>query len=181
MPTFRRQHVLPRAVASILAQSYQNWRLIVVNNELGGKLPPLLDSRIFVWNHAEETSAAYARNAGLAHVKGDLVCFFDDDDEMLPGYIEKMAAPFADPAVMLVRCGMEHPPGIDFSYATPECWLRRQYATPTWQGGTYAQDQIYFQTIAQKNNWTEKNEVRLPEVLVRAHTEMQGGIREGRC
>ena len=179
MPTFRRQHVLLRAVESILAQSYQNWELIVVNNELGGKLPLMLDSRIFVWQHTEETSAAYARNAGLAHAKGDLVCFFDDDDEMLPGYLGKMVQPFACPTVMIVRCGMAHPPGIDFSHATPEVWLRREHATATWQNGTYAQDQIYFQNIVRKHGWTGVHEVQLGEVLVRAYTEAKGGIREG--
>ena len=180
IPTYKRQHVLFRTVQSLLAQSYQNWELIVVNNERGGKVSLPTDPRITVYEHCEEANACYARNAGLQHASGDLICFFDDDDIMFPDYLSKMAAPFANPEVQVVRCGMLCTFGAcDFSYSTQEAWLRRAYATPTWSKGSAVHDQIYYHSIVAKNGWTRKNIVQLGEVLVKAYSEPKGGIREG--
>jgi len=181
IPTYKRQHVLLRTINSILEQSYSNWELIIVNNEVGGILPGLPnDSRIFVYNHHEEANACYARNMGVGHATGDLVNFFDDDDEMLPGYLEKMAAPFSDPKVMVVRCGMLCTFGAcDFSYSTQEAWLRRAYATPTWQKGSLVHDQVYYRSMIERNGWKKENILQLGEVLVKAYTEPSGGIRAG--
>ena len=181
IPTYKRQHVLLRTIKSILGQSYHNWELIIVNNEAGGVLPGLpTDSRISVHNHHEEANACYARNMGVGHAIGDLVNFFDDDDEMLPGYLEKMAAPFSDPKVMVVRCGMLCTFGAcDFSYSTQEAWLRRAYATPTWQKGSLVHDQVYYRSMIERNGWKKDNILQLGEVLVKAYTEPSGGIRAG--
>ena len=180
IPTFKRQHVLLRTLDTLLSQSHENWEVIIVNNEKEGSLPDLPeDSRISVYNYYEEANACYARNMGVKHATGDLLCFFDDDDDMLPGYLEKMSAPFVDPKVMVVRCGM-HTYGVDdFSYSTQEAWLRKEYATPTWIKGSLLHDQFYYRGIILNNKWTKENIVQLGEVLVKAYSEPKGGIREG--
>ena len=180
IPTYKRQHVLMRTVKSVLVQSYKNWELIIVNNEVDGVLPGFTDPRISVYDHSGEANACYARNMGVRHVTGDLVNFFDDDDEMLPGYLEKMVAPFSDPEIQVVRCGMLCAFGAcDFSYSTQEAWLRRAYATPTWEKGSKVHDQIYYRSMIKRNGWKRENIIQLGEVLVRAYTEPSGGIRAG--
>jgi hypothetical protein len=184
LTTFKRQHCVLRTIGWIRAQDYSNWELLVIDNEKDGPgLPPMPDdSRISVHNPTAEANACYARNEGVKLATGDLVCYFDDDDEMLPNYLSKMSAPFCNPEVQVVRCGMQLTLGAcDFSYSTQEAWLRRQYATPTWAKGTPVHDQIYYTRIIDKNRWARENIVQLGEVLVKAYSDPKGGLREGGC
>jgi hypothetical protein len=180
LTTFKRQHCILRTIGWIMAQDYSNWELLVINNEKNGPgLPPMPnDPRIKVYNPTAEANGCYSRNEGVKLATGDLVCNFDDDDEMLPGYLRKMVAPFSNPDVQVVRCGMLLTLGAcDFSYSTQEAWLRRQYATPTWVKGTPFHDQLYYYSVIDKNRWTRKNIVQLGEVLVKAYSEPIGGRR----
>lgn len=182
MGTFRRQHIIGRTVASLLAQEYQNWELIVINNEKNGAVNLPADSRIRVHEHTEMANPCYAKNCGYQYVTGDLVCCFDDDNDMLPGYLSKMVAPFADPEVKIVHCGMRLDSNIcDFSYDTQEAWLRKEDATPTWVPGSMVHDQIYYRGIIKAKGWTRRNIIQLGEVLIQAHTDPKGGMREGGC
>lgn len=177
LPTYKRQHTLPRTLASILGQSHQNWELIIVNNEVGGAVEVPADPRITVYEHAEEANACYARNSGVQHATGDLVCFFDDDDVMLPDYLAKMSAPFCDPEVRIVKCGMALDGFVDFSFSTQEAWLRREHATATWMKGDPCHDQIYYHSIIAREGWTRSNIIQTGEVLVKAGADPQGGLR----
>jgi Glycosyl transferase family 2 len=180
MTTFKRQHCILRTVGWVLAQDYTNWELIIIDNEKNGAgLPPMPnDSRIKTYNICKESNTAYPRNEGVKLATGDIVCNFDDDDEMRPGFFTKMVAPFCNPEVQVVRCGMLLVKGgCDFSYSTQEAWLRREFATPTWTRIPNIHDQIYYRDIIDKNKWTNKNIVQLGEVLVTARTEPQGGRR----
>lgn len=180
LTTYRRPHILPRIVNNILSQDYQNWELIIVDNSPTREAVQLPnDPRIHpVYHLIAEHNACYSRNEGVKRATGDIVCNFDDDDEMLPGYLSKMAAPFADPKVQVARCGMLCTFGAcDFSYSTQEAWLRRTYATPTWQKGTPIHDQLYYHGIINRNGWTRENIIQLGEVLVIAHEEPTGGRR----
>ena len=182
MGTFRRQHIIGRTVQTLLDQSYKNWELIVINNETGGKVLLPEDSRIRIYEHSEEANPCYAKNCGYPYITGDLVCAFDDDNDMLPGYLAKMAAPFVDPTVKVVTCGMRLTSNIcDFSYDTQEAWLRAEDATPTWQKGSMVHDQLYYRGIIANKKWTRRNIVQLGEVLIQAHTDPKGGMREGGC
>lgn len=180
LTTFKRQHCIRRTVGWVRAQDYSNWELLIINNEKNGPGLPKLpnDSRISIYNPTEEANGCYSRNEGVKLSTGAIVCNFDDDDEMLPGYLRKMSAPFCDPKVQVVRCGMLLTNGgCDFSYSTQEAWLRREYATPTWVKGTPVHDQLYYLGVIEKNGWTRKNIVQLGEVLVKAYSEPIGGRR----
>ena len=185
LPTFRRPEALPRTLDTIRAQSYRNWELIVVDN--AGDVDPstavFRDPRIRVVSHPEQASSSYARNRGLGHVTGDLVCFFDDDDEMLPGYLETFAKAFRDnPRAKMVRCGLILASGRTvYSDATPECCLRREFATPTWDDRGPMQDQRYFGRIRRRNRWTKArgDVVVVRKALVRAGHAPEGGLRAG--
>ena len=182
MPFYRRLHTVGRAVASVLAQRYPHWELIVVDNEGTEKLA-FDDPRIRILRHTERASASYARNHGLGAARGELVCFFDDDDEMCPDYLATFIETFrADARARLVRVGMRATNGrADYSYATPECCLRRVDASPTWADEDYEQDQHYFERIVSARGWTaERGEiVTVRKVLCQAHTDPAGGLRAG--
>jgi glycosyltransferase involved in cell wall biosynthesis len=182
MPTYHRGHAILRTVRRIQKQTYQNWELIIIDND-GETDYQFDDPRIQVHTHAERASSSYARNAGLQYVSGDLVCFFDDDDDMFPNYLETFASTFAaNPRAKLVRCGMIVSGGaVNFSYATPECCLRSEFATADWCSRGPAQDQRYFRQIIETNKWSEDEGeiVTVREPLCRANTDALGGLRSG--
>ena len=105
MATYRRPHTIFRTVAQIVAQTYPHWELIVVDNARTGEYQ-FDDPRIRVYRHAHRASASYARNQGIQHATGELLCFFDDDDDMAPTYLERFVGAFeAHPGARMARCG----------------------------------------------------------------------------
>ncbi len=182
MPTYRRAHTLLRAVEMVLAQSHTDWELIVVDN-FGDVAELPADDRIRLYRHTERPSSSYARNVGLGYARGELICFFDDDDDMYPSYLASFVEVFRRrPRVSLVRCGMLVSSNrVNFSYATPECCIRRRYATPTWDSNGPAQDQRYFRAIVRRHRWSEqRGDIALVrKALCRANSDPVGGLRQG--
>ncbi|HEX6728685.1 MAG TPA: glycosyltransferase, partial [Pyrinomonadaceae bacterium] len=182
VPTYRRSHTLLRTVETIRNQTYRNWELIIIDNE-GTKDYHFNDSRIRVFKHSERPSASYARNQGVKYATGEFVCYFDDDDEMFPSYLEVFVRAFEqNPMAKMVRCGMIVSGGqTNFSYATPECCLRREFAAPIWSNSG-AHDQLYFKSIIKKEGWSESKGdiVTLNAVLCLANCDPKGGLRSGR-
>ncbi|MCP4214121.1 MAG: glycosyltransferase, partial [bacterium] len=182
MPTYKRSHSIFRTVDLIRRQSFTDWELIVVDND-GCTRYDFDDPRIRVYCHNSRSSASYARNKGLQYATGELVCFFDDDDDMFPDYLERFAHAFRqNPNAKMVRCGMIVTGGkTNYSYATPECWLRRQFATPTWRDDGLEQDQNYFCRLIRQNRWEEEKGdiVVIQKALCRANADPRGGLRIG--
>jgi ubiquinone/menaquinone biosynthesis C-methylase UbiE len=183
MPTYKRPHSIFRTVETIRQQVYNNWELIIIDNE-GGTGYDFHDPCIRLYCHNARTGASYARNQGVQYATGNLVCFFDDDDDMFPGYLERFAHAFQqNPDAKMVRCGMlVSNDQINFSYATPECCLRREFATPTWRNSGQLQDQHYFKQIISRNRWSEKKGdiIVIDEALCRANNNPYGGLRSGK-
>jgi glycosyltransferase involved in cell wall biosynthesis len=182
MPTYRRSHTILHTVETVRKQTYPNWELIIVDNAGDGGYS-FGDPRIRVLAHKVGPSSSHARNQGVRHATGDYVCFFDDDDEMFPDYVESYVDAFArNPRVKMVRGGMiVSDRETNFSYATPECCLRRELATPTWEGRGGAQDQRYFSRIVLENDLALENGtvVIVPRALCRAKSDPNGGLRSG--
>nr|WP_294545915.1 glycosyltransferase family 2 protein [uncultured Rhodopila sp.] len=89
-------HLLERQAASVLAQWYPNWELILVDDAsvrhaAAGSLRGLADPRIRTLRSAQQTGIAAATNAGLAHARGDYVVFLDQDDELTADCLYELA------------------------------------------------------------------------------------------
>lgn len=90
LPTCNRADTVMRAVGSVLAQTFQDWELIVIDDGSTDSTPQLnldVDSRIRLIRQHNQGVAA-ARNAGIAVSKGHLIAFLDSDDEWLPHFLE---------------------------------------------------------------------------------------------
>jgi glycosyltransferase involved in cell wall biosynthesis len=111
IPTYNREHVLGRAVQSVLAQTYQDFELIIVDDGSTDNTEKLVKSftseKIRYIQHRENKGVAAARNTGIRSAKGDYIAFQDSDDEWLPEKLEKQMRAFATapPEVGIVYTG----------------------------------------------------------------------------
>lgn len=86
IPSYNRIEVLPRAIDSVLKQSYENFELIIVDDgstdQTSEYLSQLKDSRIKTV-FQENKGVATARNKGSQIAQGKWLAFLDSDDEWL--------------------------------------------------------------------------------------------------
>lgn len=84
-----------QALRSVFEQTYQNLEVILVNDASTDDTPEVLatfeDPRLKIISQ-KCGSASKARNLALSHAKGDFIKFFDADDILSPGMIEKQVA-----------------------------------------------------------------------------------------
>ena len=113
IPTHNRAARLPRAVASVLAQTWTDLELLIVDDRSTDETPAAIerfaDGRIRSFHHARNAGQSKALNTGIEHARGEYVAFLDDDDEWLPGKLAAQVAVLdaAPPAVGLVYCWRE--------------------------------------------------------------------------
>ena len=85
-PVYNGAKFLKNAVQSVLAQSYENWELIIVDDAstdesyLVAQALSESDRRITAKKLSKNLGAGNARNQGLAVAKGDYIAFLDADD-----------------------------------------------------------------------------------------------------
>lgn len=94
-PTYKRKDLLVRAVASVLAQTYQDWEMIIVNDspfdisytEFSSSIN---DARIHYHINDTNKGVNYSRNYALEKVSADSkwVIFLDDDDYLSPDALQ---------------------------------------------------------------------------------------------
>jgi glycosyltransferase involved in cell wall biosynthesis len=93
VPYYNRLGLLPRAVTSILNQTYRNLELIVVDDasieDPQETLKSFSDPRMVYLRHEQNRGVSAARNTGIAAAHGDFVCFLDSDDEWALDKTEK--------------------------------------------------------------------------------------------
>ena len=96
MPTYNAAGYLREAIDSVIAQSFTDWELIVIDDGSEDETPEILasvhDPRIKVRRLAAHSGRAAARNAGLDLATGRYVAMCDSDDISLPHRFATQAA-----------------------------------------------------------------------------------------
>lgn len=93
MPVYNVEKYLSKCFDSVLAQTYQNFEIICVNDGSSDNSESILkeyaskDKRIRYVNKTNG-GASSARNFGLPYVKGKFCCFLDSDDYIHPQFLE---------------------------------------------------------------------------------------------
>lgn len=99
MRTSQRPLFLRRALEDVLAQTYPDWRLLLVND--GGDPHPVeaavaaypdLADRVQVEHLPEATGRAAAAKAGIEAGDGEFIVWHDDDDTWHPEFLERTTA-----------------------------------------------------------------------------------------
>lgn len=90
-PTHRRKERLERAVASVIAQTYKDWELIIINDSPHDEdykefASSINDARIHYHVNPKNNGVNFSRNFGLDKISADSkwVIFLDDDDYLAP-------------------------------------------------------------------------------------------------
>lgn len=95
IPTFNREKVLLRAIDSVLAQTFCDFELLVMDDgstdETRVRIEALNEPRLrYTWM-PNSGGPATPRNRGLGMATGTWVCLLDADDYWLPHKLEKLA------------------------------------------------------------------------------------------
>lgn len=84
IPTRNRCDLLKETIASVFAQTYAQWELIVVDDasddQTASWLKSLTDNRVQTIRFGHRSERSDARNTGLRAAKGPYILFLDDDD-----------------------------------------------------------------------------------------------------
>lgn len=95
VPVYNTEKYLHRCIDSVLAQTYINFELLLIDDgskDNSGKICDeyaAKDSRVQVF-HKENGGVSSARNLGLEFAVGEYICFIDADDWVDAGYIETL-------------------------------------------------------------------------------------------
>lgn len=93
LPTYNRASIIMRAIASILAQTYINWELIIIDDgstdNTQEKICEIKDARIIYVRLDANKGANYARNYGSKMAKGKYLAFIDSDNYWMENKIER--------------------------------------------------------------------------------------------
>jgi glycosyltransferase involved in cell wall biosynthesis len=114
IPTYNRWPMIAEAVESVLAQTFNAFELIVVDDGSTDNTTHLLrscDSRLRIFSQPRAGVAA-ARNAGVARSRGKYIAFLDSDDLWSPAKLASQAD------------FMERNSGVHICQ-TEEIWIRR--------------------------------------------------------
>lgn len=99
MPAYNAEAYIAEAIDSVLAQTYTNWELLLVNDGSTDGTVAIIetysDPRIRVF-HKENGGIGSARNMALANAQGELMCGLDADDVFPARSLEARCAVFAE-------------------------------------------------------------------------------------
>lgn len=94
MPTFNRADKIGRAIDSVLKQSHQNWRLIIVDDgstdDTFDVIKCYLSDERIIYIKQENSGVSAARNAGINAADGDFIFYIDSDNSWYSNHIRSL-------------------------------------------------------------------------------------------
>ena len=145
IPAFNISRHLPTALESVIAQSFEDWQIVVVDDgstdRIDATMRPFqerLGARLTYVKQQNQGPSA-ARNTGIRHSSGELIALLDGDDVWLPHRLERSVA-----------C-LQSRPEAGLSYG----WITRIAESGellgTWQGnGPFAEGKLASQIYMRK-------------------------------
>lgn len=114
MPMHNSEEFLAEAIDSVLAQTYQNWELLIIDdNSTDGSCQlaedyAKKDPRISVLKNEEHTGLpGTPRNLGISKANGQYIAFLDSDDKWLPEKLVQQLPFFRDNRTAVVYSDYE--------------------------------------------------------------------------
>jgi glycosyltransferase involved in cell wall biosynthesis len=117
IPSFGRPEFLRKAIKSVIEQSFQDWELIVVDDNGAGSFFQLqtqnilsefvADQRIHYLIQEENRGGSAARNIGWRSASGEFICFLDNDDEFYPEKLSNQVRCLENTGFKMTVCRFE--------------------------------------------------------------------------
>lgn len=96
MPTYNCGRFIAESIRSVLAQTYTNWELIIVDDCSTDNTKEIVrgfdDARIRFLQNEQNEGAAVTRNKALRAAKGQYIAFLDSDDLWAPDKLARQIA-----------------------------------------------------------------------------------------
>lgn len=116
IPVYRVEAYIKRCVDSVLAQTYTNTEIILVDDGSPDGCPAICDAyaardaRVLVI-HQENAGLSGARNAGIEKSRGRYLAFVDSDDYLAPDFLERLYHACVDTGSEMSVCRWEYVKG----------------------------------------------------------------------
>lgn len=94
MPSYNAERFIAESIDSVLAQTYQDWELVVTDDKSSDNTPKIVkgycekDQRIKLYLPGIHQGIAQTRNYSLSKATGRFVAFLDNDDLWVPTKLE---------------------------------------------------------------------------------------------
>lgn len=111
IPVYNAENYIERCLKSIIAQTYKNIEVIIINDGSTDKSKDICteyaknDSRIQLFSKLN-SGVSSARNDGLMYAEGKYICFVDADDYVEPEFVMALSQGFDDENCMITACSM---------------------------------------------------------------------------
>lgn len=117
VPFLNQERFIGEAIESVLAQNYENWELILVDDGSTDNSAKIVrefalshPEKIYLISHPKNLGASAARYTGIQITKGEFITFLDSDDVFFPDTIERELQAFSQNPEAQAVCG------------TIQCW-----------------------------------------------------------
>lgn len=117
LPSFNYENFVSEAIESVLAQSYRDWELVIVDDGSTDRSPEVIEryaqaypGRIRVFYHEGRVNRGIVETyrLGIAQSRGEYTAFIESDDQWLPDNLEKKLAELEkDPHVAVAHSRVE--------------------------------------------------------------------------
>lgn len=96
MPTYNRAKFIAESIASVQAQTYTYWELLIEDDGSDDNTAEIVntftDTRIHYTQHARTAITGTLRNRAIQRAKGEYIAFMDSDDLWVPNKLEQQVS-----------------------------------------------------------------------------------------
>ena len=144
MPSYNTAKYISESINSVLAQTYTEWELIIVDDCSTDNTDEVIanflkDERIKYLKNEKNSGAAISRNKALREAKGKYVAFLDSDDLWHPEKLERQLAFMKENGYQFTY--------TDYKIQLNGEWLPYVYTGPKRVNERKMKDYCYFSTI----------------------------------
>lgn len=144
MPSYNTAKYIKESIKSVLAQTYTNWELLIVDDCSTDNTDEIIqsflsDKRIKYFKNECNSGAAISRNRALREAKGKWIAFLDSDDLWVVNKLEKQIVFMEENNYAFTY--------TDYMIRVNETWLPYIYMGPNIVTRKKMYDYCYFSTI----------------------------------